>query len=85
MTREPLFDPVTGKLRDVQALRSITVRSVTFRKDRVIRTDRAADLKVRERIDQDTGRVAAHTTEHGDGRVDQQVFAEAAKAGTAAN
>jgi hypothetical protein len=67
-----LFDPVTGRVADRDALRSVQLAGGR-RTEQVHVTDDG--LRVTETIHHDTGAVAGFTTEHPSGRVDVDVFA----------
>ena len=78
-----LFDPETGKLRDPDGLRSIAFSGEGMTIPRpVVNAD---GNKVTPFINQLTGRVGGTTTEHGSGRVDVNIHAEAVKASTGTN
>lgn len=73
------FDPVTGKLVDPEALKSLVFNPVgmTVPHSKVV-----DDKKVTEILDDSSGRKMAESTEHKSGRVDANVFPEPATTST---
>lgn len=74
----PMFDPVTGKVIDPDALRSLQFNGQGMRIPRTVIRD---GNKVVESLDED-GRTDGYSTEHPSGRVDCNVFAKPAVAST---
>lgn len=67
-----LFDPVTGKVLDKEALRSLHFNGKGMKIPRTIIKD---DKKITESLDE-SGKPDGYSTEHSSGRVDQNVFAK---------
>lgn len=70
-----MFDPVTGKVTDPEALRSLQFNGQGMRVPRTVIRD---GKKLTEVIHSDDGGTAAVLTEHGSGRVDVNAIARAA-------
>lgn len=74
----PMFDPVTGKVTDPDALRSLQFNGKGMRIPRSVVRD---GNKVTEIVDQYDGTTVGVHTEHPSGRLDANVFPKAVKAG----
>jgi hypothetical protein len=74
-----MFDPETGRLLDREALRSLQVNPKGLTVPRPVIRD---GKKVTPVLDPATGRFEGTSVEHGSGRVDQHVLAQAARAST---
>lgn len=72
-----LFDPETGKVRDLEALRSLQFRASGFRRPQHTVRD---GKKVTEIVNEFDGSSAGFNAEHSDGRVDATVTPKAAVA-----
>jgi hypothetical protein len=73
----PLFDPATGKLTDPEALRSVGFNGQGMKLPKPVVLD---GKKVSPFRNEETGTIGGTTTEHGSGRVDVNVHAQAVKA-----